>query len=219
MATEAPNSTTTTKRTLGVLIFDELAVMDALGPLQYFHFFSNEIEVVLVAKTTGLKWTLPNEAGVPLHAPFDFETCPQLDILLLPGGGGSRALFKDPAHQEFILRQAKTAEYLLSVCTGSGFLAACGLLDGKRATTNKFAFHAIKASCGTEYDIEWVSHGRWVVDGNIWTSSGVTAGMDMTNAFLEHLFGAERVHRISEIIEYSPATDASQDPFAYLVKE
>ncbi|KAH9114102.1 hypothetical protein AeMF1_011808 [Aphanomyces euteiches] len=160
---------------------------------------------------------------------------PQLDILLLPdtffwmrtisltaeivGGRGGDKLFSDPAHQEFILRQAKTAEYLLSVCTGSGFLAACGLLDGKRATTNKFAFHAIKANCGTEYDIEWVSQGRWVVDGNIWTSSGVTAGMDMTNAFLEHLFGAERVHRISEIIEYSPATDASQDPFAYLVKE
>ncbi|KAG9398523.1 hypothetical protein AC1031_014306 [Aphanomyces cochlioides] len=138
MATEVPNLTTTTKRTLGVLIFDELAIMDAFGPLQYFHFFSNEIEVVLVAKTTGLKWTLPNEAGVPLHAPYDFETCPQLDILHLPGGRGGDKLFSDPAHQEFILRQAKTAEYLLSVCTGSGFLAACGLLDGKRATNSPF---------------------------------------------------------------------------------
>ncbi|CAK4113614.1 unnamed protein product [Aphanomyces euteiches] len=218
MATAAA-TTTALKRKLGVLIFDELAIMDACGPLQFLNYLRDEIEVVMVSKTKGLKWTAPPEGGVPLHAPHDFETCPKLDILLLPGGRGCRELFYDPAHQEFILRQAKTAEYLLTVCTGSGFLAASGLLDGKRATTNKVAFREITKNYGTEYNIQWVPHARWVVDGNIWTSSGVTAGMDMTNAFLVHLFGAERIQPIVELIEYTPATDPSQDPFSHLIKE
>ncbi|RHY33710.1 hypothetical protein DYB30_006553 [Aphanomyces astaci] len=156
------DTTPTGKWTVGVLLFDEFAIMDACG------------------------------------------------------GFGCRKLFNDPAHQAFILRQANSTKYLLSVCTGAGFLAATGLLDGKRATTNKKAFWEITSTYGTDFDIEWVPHARWVEHGRIWTSSGITAGMDMTHAFLARHFGSDRMQTMLEVMEYTPALDPSQDACSYL---
>ncbi|KAF0704321.1 hypothetical protein As57867_007357, partial [Aphanomyces stellatus] len=148
------------KWTAGVLLFDGFAIMDACGPIQFFDYLRNEATLVTIGQTACVKWTVAPEEGATMEAKYSFETCPPLDVLLLPGGFGCRTLFNDPSYQAFIRRHAKSAKYLLTVCTGSGFLAAFGLLDGKRATTNKRAFREVTSTYVTEHKIDWVAHAR-----------------------------------------------------------
>ncbi|KAJ6591296.1 class I glutamine amidotransferase-like protein [Mycena vulgaris] len=138
----------------------------------------------------------------------------QFDVLWIPSGppdyvtGETRT---PPEEIKFIAQQAPKAKYVMSVCGGAFQLAAAGILGGKRATTNKAFYRAIVAA--TPKDIQWVPEARWVVDGNVWTSSGVTAGSDMALAFLEHLAGAKVAHLIRGIVEI-PEVTAKEDPFA-----
>ncbi|KAF7359068.1 Class I glutamine amidotransferase-like protein [Mycena sanguinolenta] len=111
----------------------------------------------------------------------------------------------------FIVRQAPKAKYVMSVCGGSAYLAFAGLLSGKKATTNKAFYRAIVGA--TPKDIQWVPKARWVVDGNVWTSSGVTAGCDMALAFTEHLAGPRAARHLRGAVELREAT-MEDDPFA-----
>ena len=114
-----------------------------------------------------------------IYATHTYENAPALDVLLVPGGAGTRALGKvnggDTSAETFINNRLGQLDYLLSVCTGSVILARSGVLDGKRATTNKGAWREVTGEVGTDKVI-WVPTARWVVDGKIWTSSGVSAG-------------------------------------------
>ncbi|KDO18149.1 hypothetical protein SPRG_16356 [Saprolegnia parasitica CBS 223.65] len=204
------------KLTVGVLLFDGYTIMDVAGPLQLFDMLPDVFDTVTISQHAGTMWTNPPMAGTPMVASHSFESAPRIDILLLPGGLGTDVFAKDPAYLAFVRARAESATYILSVCTGSSFLAASGLLDGKRATTNKLAFQHIQ-SFGSSA-IQWVKQARWVVDGNIWTSSGVTAGIDMAAAFLTSVVGTERVKPILELIEYVPSTNESHDPFSYLTE-
>ncbi|KAJ7439695.1 class I glutamine amidotransferase-like protein, partial [Mycena galericulata] len=130
----------------------------------------------------------------------------QFDVLWVPAGPGPDFITGASGIPEdelaFIAQQAPNAQYIMSVCTGAFQLALAGVLAGKRATTNKMFFNKIVAT--TPRDIEWVARARWVVDGNVWTSSGVTAGADMALAFVEHLTNAKVAHFIRgefEIVE------------------
>lgn len=104
-------------------------------------------------------------------------------------------------------------KYLITVCTGSGLAARAGILDGKRATTNKMAWKDMVA-LGPE--VEWIPRARWVTDGNIWTSSGVSAGIDVTLAWIGSVFGEEKAKMIADGIEYTRHEDPKEDPFAEL---
>jgi putative intracellular protease/amidase len=122
-----------------------------------------------------------------LTATHTFLDAPALDVLLVPGGLGALALEQsnDTALPTFLRNRFASLDYLLSVCTGSGILAASGLLDGHRATTNKASWEWV-TSHGT--NVTWVPSARWTQDGKIWTSSGVAAGK--TGGFLS-LSGAK----------------------------
>ncbi|KAJ7756092.1 class I glutamine amidotransferase-like protein [Mycena maculata] len=143
----------------------------------------------------------------------------QFDILWVPAGPmgdyapglGQGCIPKEEI--AFIAQQARKAKYVMSVCAGAVQLALAGVLAGKRATTNKAFYRAIVAA--TPKDIEWVPQARWIVDGNVWTSSGVAAGSDMALAFAEHLGGAKVARHIRGIIEIPEVTD-KDDPFAAL---
>ncbi|KAF7328835.1 DJ-1 protein-PfpI domain-containing protein [Mycena venus] len=134
----------------------------------------------------------------------------QFDIIWVPAGPvpSSRIPKEEIA---FIKQQASKAKYMISVCGGAVQLAFAGVLSGKRATTNKAWFRVIVAE--TPKDIEWVTKARWVVDGNVWTSSGVTAGCDMVLAFMEHLVGPKITRHIRGAAEVREITD-TDDPFA-----
>ncbi|KAG8721476.1 hypothetical protein FRC09_007843 [Ceratobasidium sp. 395] len=142
---------------------------------------------------------------------FEEVASMQFDIILIPGGPGARPDQASKAVNDFISKQVTNAKYVLTVCTGSWLLSGSGVLDGKRATTNKFTFNEVKRQ--TSAAINWVPKARWVVDGNIWTSSGVTAGQDMAFEFLKLVAGEEFATFSKNVIELR-ATDADDDEFA-----
>ncbi|KAL1728799.1 class I glutamine amidotransferase-like protein [Schizophyllum commune] len=146
------------------------------------------------------------------------EATQQYDIVLLGGGEllgvcARRTPDEVPKSMlDFLKRQVSGATYVLTVCTGSWILSATGALDGRRATTNKDYFKRTVEATGS-HNIDWVAKARWVVDGKFWTSSGVSAGMDMANAFVKHLAGPDVAHIIANVIEMR-ARGADEDEFA-----
>ncbi|KAJ8607383.1 hypothetical protein MRB53_040329 [Persea americana] len=113
----------------------------------------------------------------------------------------------------FVAAAYPRVKYLITVCTGSRLAAEAGVLSGKRATTNKKCFDEIN---GLYAGIDWVREARWVVDGNAWTSSGVSAGMDVTFAWIEEVYGEKVANDIANATEYTRCVHAGQDPFAAL---
>lgn len=129
---------------------------------------------------------------------------------------------------EFVKSVEKKCMYILSVCTGSVILAWSGVLDGRAATTNKRSWVWVSISTPTSVsnnlilqkatsqgpNVHWIAKARYVIDGHIWTSSGVTAGMDLILAFVEKVYGRELAEQIANMVEYTRVRDAGDDPFA-----
>lgn len=105
---------------------------------------------------------------------------------------------------------AEESRFCLSICTGSALLAKCGVLNNRKATSNKKALEWVKQ---TNENVIWIDKARWVVDGKFYTSSGVSAGMDMALGFLSDQFGKDKAYEISEFIEYIWNEDKSKDIF------
>ncbi len=132
-------------------------------------------------------------------------------VLLIPGGQGTRLLVNDHNFIHMLNQIASQSTYCLTVCTGSALLAKTGLLDGRRATSNKRAFDWVKS---VNSNIGWITGGRWVVDGKFYTSSGVSAGMDMSLGFINDRFGKEIADETANAIEYVWNSDKDNDLFA-----
>ena len=101
--------------------------------------------------------------------------------------------------------------FITSVCTGSALLARSGLLDGKKATTNKNAFHWVKSQ-GER--VEWVPQARWIQEGKFYTAAGVSAGIDMALGLIENILGREISEQVADWAEYEWHCDSTWDPFA-----
>jgi transcriptional regulator GlxA family with amidase domain len=148
---------------------------------------------------------------VSVVADHGFDDCPKLDYVLVPGGIGTRTAVDDPRMMSFLKKKVGEAELAMTVCTGTALFARAGVLDGRRATTNKMVFQWV-AEQGPK--VEWVKQARWVEDGKFATSSGVSAGMDMALAVIERIYGKEMSKALEVGTEYDRHTDASWDPFA-----
>ena len=135
------------------------------------------------------------------------------DILLVPGGRGTRREVDNGALIAWLRRHAEACEIVATVCTGAALLARTGLLDGRKATTNKASFGWVRTQGP---GVDWQPRARWVVDGKYWTSSGVSAGMDMALALIAHLNGAETAQRVATYAEYRWNVDPDDDPFSAL---
>ncbi|OOF94912.1 hypothetical protein ASPCADRAFT_208563 [Aspergillus carbonarius ITEM 5010] len=203
---------------IGIIVFPGFQALDAFGPLDCLNVLSwtHNLTLSIISTTLSPVSTQiplsPNALGQSILPTHTFATAPDLDVLLVPGGRGTRA--STPAIQDaitYIRTVYPKLQHLITVCTGSGLAARAGILDGRRATTNKMIFDEI-AALGP--NVNWVPQARWVVDGNIWTSSGVSAGIDVTFAWIEMVFGETVAEKIANGLEYTRHRDANVDPFA-----
>jgi transcriptional regulator GlxA family with amidase domain len=194
-------------RTLGAILYPQFELLDLYGPLEMFGCLGDALRIVTVAEQAGPVRSFPGPYTV---AEFAFANAPQLDLILVPGGVGTFPQLENPAILDFLRARTPRAELAMSVCTGAALYAKAGLLDGLRATTNKQFF---TMTCASGPKTQWVPEARWVEDGALVTSSGVSAGMDMALAMIAKLWGASVAQQIADVTEYEWQTDPARDPF------
>lgn len=184
-----------TERLIGMLIFPRLTQLDMTGPYEVLARVPNT-KVHLVAHSMA---PVTTDRGMQIVPTITLADCPQLDLVMVPGGPGQQGLMEDETVLEFLRKQAAGAKYVTSVCTGSLVLGAAGLLKGKRATSHWAALEHLKPLGAIP-----VSE-KVVMDGNIITGAGVTSGIDFALAVAAMLEGEEVARQIQLQIEYDPA--------------
>ena len=195
------------KWNVGIFIFDGVEVLDFAGPFEVFSRTrlmpgadsrrseeSAPFRVFTVAKSHAPITTTGGLTVIPHHG---FADAPKIDLLVVPGGWGTRPLFNDPETLDWIRRTASGARQVTSVCTGSLLLAKAGLLTGRRATTH---WNALDLLAGL--DVGKVEPELRVVDDGIITSAGVASGIDMAFYVVERLYGVEVADETAHYIEH-----------------
>ncbi|MCD0244708.1 DJ-1/PfpI family protein [Xanthomonas melonis] len=193
--------------TLGMVVFEGFQLLDVFGPLDMFGNLEGKVKIVMLGERMG---AVASSAGPAVAVDHTLAAAPTIDILLVPGGMGTRREVDNAALIAGIARLARAAPHVGSICTGAALLARTGLLDGRRATTNKRAFNWVAAQ-GPK--VQWVKQARWVEDGHIFTSSGVSAGTDMALALIAKIFGRDAASQVAGIAEYVWNEDSTNDPF------
>jgi cyclohexyl-isocyanide hydratase len=179
---------------IGLLLFPNLTQLDLTGPHEVLAQMPNA-ETLLVWKT---REPVRATTGLVLVPTTTFDECPALDLLCVPGGGGVDPLLADDETLDFIRRQAKSARYVTSVCSGALLLGAAGLLKGKRATTHWMSMDMLESFGAIPV------RERIVVDGNLITGGGVTAGIDFALLVVAKISGEATARSIQLGIEYDP---------------
>lgn len=193
----------TERRNVAILIFDEVEVLDFCGPFEVFAVSRdrNDGTTELFNVYTVAEKAAPVMArnGLSVNPAYTIHDCPAPDIVLVPGGRGTRKEMYNEALLDWIRRQNAEAELMLSVCTGAFLLARSGLLNGLAATTYHTAFDQLQELAPTVT----VRRGeRYVDNGRIITSAGVSAGIDMALYVLARLHGAEQANWTARYMEY-----------------
>jgi transcriptional regulator GlxA family with amidase domain len=204
-----------------MLLYPGFQPLDVWGPLDTLNTLSFRVNLNLTIISPDGQ-PVSSNSGAPIFTAFNssfsetviathsFSNAPPLDVLFVPGGIGNRNA-TNITSINFIRERYPSLQYLVTVCTGAGLAAKAGVLDGKNATTNKRAFYEM-ANHGPK--TWWHSKARWVVDGNTWTSSGVSAGMDITLAWIQHIWGNSTAEDLAVGAEYDWHRDPSWDPFS-----
>jgi cyclohexyl-isocyanide hydratase len=182
-------------RRIGMLIFPRLTQLDMTGPYEVLARLP-DTKVELMARTLD---PVTTDRGMQIVPTVTYATCPPLDVVMVPGGPGQQDLMEDEAALEFLRKQAASAKYVTSVCTGSLVLGAAGLLKGKRATSHWAAVEHLKTLGAIPV------REKVVVDGNIVTGAGVTSGIDFALSLARILDGEAVAREVLLQIEYDPA--------------
>ncbi len=194
-------------KTLGILLFPDFETLDVFGPLEMFGNLPGKISVVMISEHQGL---VKSAQGQAVLTDYNWQNAPHLDFLLVPGDIGTRREVNNLPLLDWIKLRSANTEITLSVCTGAALLAKAGVLDGHKATTNKLAFNWVVEQ-GSQ--VEWVKQARWVDDGHVITSSGVSAGIDMSLYVVSRLFGENTRDQLARHAEYIVCNDCCIDPF------
>lgn len=183
--------------TIGILIFPQVEELDFVGPFEVLSYVNKiqpeSTKVQLVAETLAPVCAFN---GMKIIPDVTLQDCPPLDIVITPGGKGRLSAMKNLAIKEFILRQAKTAHFIASVCTGAFILAEAGLLTGKKATTYHTAFQELDS-----YSVQ-VIKSKVVRDGKIITAGGVSSGLELGFYLIKELLSPSIAQEVANKIEY-----------------
>ncbi len=185
----------------GILIFPQVEELDFAGPWEMVTMWRQVAggpETCLIVAESAAPVICAKGLSVNPHV--SFGACPPLDVLLVPGGQGTRAEVDNPRLLALVREQAERCQAVLSVCTGAFVLHAAGLLSGKKATTHWGSLDRLRALG----DVEVVGQ-RWVRDGSVWTAAGVSAGIDLTLAFIAEIAGQDAAGKVQLAAEYYPS--------------
>ncbi|KAE9577405.1 Isonitrile hydratase [Colletotrichum fructicola] len=220
--TPASPPPTSLPRTFGMIISRAFEMLDVFGPLDALGMLAriHQLNLYLIAETMDPVTVEPVSAAMnaknssffpkilPTHT---FATAPtDIEVLMIPGGLWTRSPNLNSTIA-YVRATYPKLRYLVSICTGASIAARAGVLDGRRATTNKASW-ASTIAYGP--NVTWVPKARWVVDGNVWTSSGISAGIDATLAFIQDVYGRENATYIADLMEYEWHEDSGWDPYA-----
>lgn len=193
-------------RSINVVLFDEFTPLDVFGPVEVFSKVPTSFKINFYSENGG---TVRGGGNTQVET-LPFFALRKSDIFMIPGGWGTRKEINNNRFLEKIAEAATESEYVLTVCTGAALLAKTGLLDGRNATSNKLAFDWVLQQ-GAK--VNWLRAARWVKDGKYYTSSGITAGIDMALGFVEDHFGLFAAKDIAQKMEYTWNREPESDAF------
>ncbi len=194
-------------QTITALLFDDFETLDLFGPVEMFGSLPEYYRLQYASITGGV---IRNTHSVALQTQAVDDLAHSTDILLIVGGMGTRLIIEDTLFLQTLTSLANNAQWVLSVCTGSALLAKAGVLNNKQATSNKLSWQWASAQSD---QVKWVKQARWVVDDKFYTSSGVSAGMDMALGFISDRQGIDTAYRIANYTEYRWQQDKTLDSF------
>ena len=192
---------------IGILLFDDVEELDAVGPWEVLAYWVNAFDGDGYSVSTVSRTGTPVRCGHGMVITPDcgFADAPQWEVLIHPGGKGAQARALDPEHLDWVRAQRERVPLMASVCTGALVYAAAGLLKGRPATTH---WRALDRLSQLDPTVQPRPDERFVDDGDILTSAGVSAGIDMTLHLVGRLAGTERAQRIRHAIQYDPMPPA-----------
>jgi putative intracellular protease/amidase len=193
---------------VGAIVFERFELLDLLGPLEMFGLLGDHARTTLLAEKAG---AISSSSGPRAVADAAMADAGGFDVLLIPGGIGTRKVMTDARFLAELTRLTEASQLIATVCTGSLLLSMTGLLDGRKATSNKRVFQEVT---GHRPDVNWIASARWIEDDKYFTSSGISAGMDMTLAVIAKLRGRESALEVAQKAEYTWQEDSTLDPFA-----
>ena len=194
------------RRTVAILLFDEVEVLDFAGPFEVFAVTDElaQAERFRVLTVAAERRAIRARNGLSVNPDHALADCPPVDILIVPGGFGTRTLLKDQPVLAWIKTVNRTAEIVASVCTGALVLGAAGLLDGLRVTTHHEAFDLLREHAPRATVVE---SGRFVDNGRILTAGGISAGIDMALHLVARLYDVPTAQQTARYMEYHPSAE------------
>ncbi len=200
---------------VGIVIFDQVEVLDFCGPFEVFSVTTNMVEqqhtdkkgpfhVFTIAEQSRLVAT---RGGMLVQPHFTIADHPHIDIIIVPGGFGTRKEIDNPVLMEWLAKVTRQTRLTTSVCTGSFLLAKVGVLAGHSATTH---WASLDRFAQAFPQVQVQREVRWVDDGTVITSAGVSAGIDMSLHVVEHLLGREQAEQTARQMEYVWQENARQ---------
>ena len=215
----------------GFLLLPGYQLIDGVGPIEYIESHTQAtlrnaggVPEDISSKGANIVWhyihsdlsPVQPSTGSPQYPTTTYRDCPELDYLLVAGGNpftplpeGCAAFLKDLIAKE-------SFRGLLTVCTGSVIVAQSGILDGLHMCSDKFALRALANAGQLNRKVKWVGDKRWNVDGKVWSSAGITAGLDLAAEFARVHFDPAVVEIVKDLAEYLPSP-AQPDPFARIL--
>ena len=188
-------------KNIGIILFPVVEELDFVGPYEAFGMLrlqDRDWQPLLIAENGGVVECAHHLKVTTDHS---FDDAPPLDVILVPGGMGTREEIDNPRMIEFVRERGAAATWVTSVCTGAMVLHRAGFLAGRRATTHWGAIAELRAMGG---DVQVVDDERWVRDGNVITAAGVSAGIDMTLYLISLLKNEQAAANVQKFMEYYP---------------